>query len=1851
MGSYTLTAANLDSIGKQSVYCGFPLTFSASPNTFDCSDLGANPVTLTVTTPFLTSATCQTTVTVRDTLPPVPTCTPFTGILNQSGQVSLEGGWLLSGTHELFMKTGSNGSGTQGFTYYGAASTGSQTVTFDWEYESNDASAADDRFGYRINGGAVTWLTSTSGLSQTGSASISLGAGDALQLVAWTSNNNPTPARFHAYNFSPGFTGDFYPANWTRTHSNSNGVAFIAGSSIGDFASSADNCTSPWEMGIGVSPSSLNCSNLGANTVIVSLTDQSGNIGRCTTTVNVVDGIAPVLQCADFVAQLNSGTAFGGATITVEPGWLMAGPRKIFMESSMLGYNAGSGNTDYTMRVRTPATVTFNWQIVSTDTTAAQEQFGYLRNGVFTQLNSSPSQSGSASVTLLNGQIFGFRLRSDNDLRKARVYLSNFNINFTGDFDPANWTRTLTNSNGRVFIYGSVADNCTDIGDLALTIRRDAIPGPYSSTLTFNCGSPSPQAIRVRAIDQSGNVSTCVSSVSILDNEPPTAGCMASYSVTLNPDGIYNVENAANILRIQSFSFDNCTPSSALDVSAEPDTLTCANIGPNTVVFSVTDLTGNTSTCTTVITIQENNPPSIICPANITVSCTQGTAPAVTGTATATDNCSAVTVTYTDATVSGNAPNCYIFDRTWKATDTYGNMSTCVQRITVVDNSAPVINNTAAQDNATLQCSPTPRVDPTFTDNCSAKLRVDTVDSRIDYGVMPPAFKFTPASCNYYNYTITRTWTAQDDCGNQDSHVQVLTIQDTQAPVFSLPTNLTVNNDPGTCRATVNLQVTANNISDCAAFQYLTITNNSIRGNGAANASGFYNVGTHVVTFTATDPCGNSSSHTVTIVVKDVETPTAICRQGVIVTLNSNGLGPLPVSAINNNSTDNCGVQSLTVSPNLFNCSHIGQQQVVLTMTDPSGNIARCTTSVTVVDGSNVAIACPSDITIACTQNINDFTVTGYPNVTSACGNAAVSHTDVTISGAGNCRVVRRTWTVTNGSSSQSCSHLITVVDNVVPTLPAAPADTTVNCHSIPAGVSLSANDNCKGVFSVSPVETILGRSADPLNCDYYNYQIQRTWTANDDCGNTASRSQLLTVQDTTRPAFNFPISVVIPTAVNRCDTNITVNLANYIADNCAAFAHLDLTVNGNPGNGIISGTYARGIYKFAITAEDPCDNMRADTLTIVIADQQTPDAVCIQNIVIVLDNTGNANITADDVDGGSSDNCTAVPQLLRTVSPNTFTTADIGLVLITMTVTDQSGNSNSCVTYGTVVGGTVYRGGQVLATPGSMANVPVTINNFNDVTSFQVDVAVDRPTVATAASIQNVSPAVSSGGILVAAPITNGFRVSWIDTSSVNPGLTLPDGTSLFELRTNIVGAVGDTTLIKVTNTETAQLIGGIPTMITSTGVDGLIRVISNVTQYTLSGSVRTEPGFVVPVGMASVNLTGTTSASAVTGGSGTFSFTVPVGASATITPSKNINWANGITVYDAFLALLHASGTSLLPTPYKIVAADANANGAVTAFDASLIHQLSIGFISGFPGNTSWRFVTEVPALPANPFASPLNTSFTQNPVTANLTNVNFVGIKSGDLNNSANPLARPAGPTGAHGYSLEFAIDDQLILPGQLVAVPLKARDFRDIVSFQFTMQYDQNLLDLVDIVPGMLPNFTSGNFNTAKASDGQIATGWYNLQPVSLDPETTLFTLYFKSRKAPVHLHNVLSASEVFIPMEVAYSDGELLGQVNLVFETTTDVPTVEGLPFALGQNVPNPFTDETIIGFTLPEAGQASLTISDLAGRVIFSSTSQYTAGYHEIKVRKQDLNGAGLLFYRLETDKHAAVRKMILTDR
>jgi hypothetical protein len=324
-------------------------------------------------------------------------------------------------------------------------------------------------------------------------------------------------------------------------------------------------------------------------------------------------------------------------------------------------------------------------------------------------------------------------------------------------------------------------------------------------------------------------------------------------------------------------------------------------------------------------------------------------------------------------------------------------------------------------------------------------------------------------------------------------------------------------------------------------------------------------------------------------------TPAALC-QNYTAALDASGTATISADDVDAGSTVPCGIPSRTVSPNTFNCSHIGTQTVVLTVTDVNNASSSCTATVTVQDNLPPAATCPATTNVACAAQVpppNPAAVTATDN----CGGSVtvtLLATTTSDSACVNQKNITRVYKATDAhNNSSTCSHLIAVYDNTPPNFTSAPPNLTVQCNSVPPPATLAATDNCGAPVTVS----YNGQTTTPGPCTDA-YTITRTWTATDNCNNTKTISQTISVVDTQKPNFtsappNLTVQcnaippVATPTATDNCDPVVAI------------------TYNGqttSPGSCPNQYTITR-----IWTAADNCNNTRTVSQRISVIDTQKP--------------------------------------------------------------------------------------------------------------------------------------------------------------------------------------------------------------------------------------------------------------------------------------------------------------------------------------------------------------------------------------------------------------------------------------------------------------------------------------------------------------------------------------------------------------------------------------------------------------------------------------------------------------------
>jgi hypothetical protein len=248
------------------------------------------------------------------------------------------------------------------------------------------------------------------------------------------------------------------------------------------------------------------------------------------------------------------------------------------------------------------------------------------------------------------------------------------------------------------------------------------------------------------------------------------------------------------------------------------------------------------------------------------------------------------------------------------------------------------------------------------------------------------------------------------------------------------------------------------------------------------------------------------------------------------------------------------------------------------------------------------------------------------------------------------------------------------------------------------------------------------------------------------------------------------------------------------------------------------------------------------------------------------------------------------------------------------------------------------------------------------------------------------------------------------------------------------------------------------------------------------------------------------------------------------------------------------------------------------------------------------------------------------------ANNVTANFVAIKVGDVNASASVSSATSAEVRSNG-AFKLNTQEQSLKTGNEYRVAFTGADLQNIQGYQFALNLDQSKVELVDIEYGVAK---AENFGIFK-NEGLITTSWNS----KYEPGA-LFTLVFRA-KADAKLSSALSLNRAVSP-EAYNQNNENLGiALNYGLEAIA-----EG--YELLQNTPNPFNGETQIGFKLPKATKATLSVSDAKGALLYKVEGNYPKGKNQLTLKKEQLGASGVLYYTLETAEFTATKKMVILE-
>lgn len=1041
---------------------------------------------------------------------------------------------------------------------------------------------------------------------------------------------------------------------------------------------------------------------------------------------------------------------------------------------------------------------------------------------------------------------------------------------------------------------------------------------------------------------------------------------------------------------------------------------------------------------------------------------------------------------------------------------------------------------------------------------------------------------------------IERIWTlCVYDCGggyNFIHHSQFLEIRDTVPPVLTVPAPWNATTQGWDCSAdvlipypTVTDACTPTGIKVQVKYddKYINVLPTSGQ---VVNLS----AGTHKIIYSAWDKCNNLTQDSTTVTILDNTAPVAVCIERTVVSLSTNGRGRVFATSLDDGSHDECGIDSFAVRRmNPSNC-------------DPTP-IFR-----------NYVDFCCEDVTAGPIQvvfrvydlagNWNECMV--FVTVQDKLPPSVVCPPDVTV----NCTFA---YDLNNLNVFGKIVKTEAERDSIILPYPAlgAPRPSFVDQYWGKDGL---AYDNC----SVTIVEN---QPTVSINmCGYGT--IIRSWTITDPGGRIATCGQRITFQNFfpfDGSYITWPIDYVSTTACTPGDLDTAVTgrpIIEFPSCDVILMSYQDQVYTVITGGGCKKVIRTWKIINCC--SIDPNTGRFPEWVheQIIMINENVAPVIADHADVIVCNDNGTCDNNHVDLKVTGHDNCTPDNELLwswrifpkvgntilaQGVGTDASNTYAVGEYRIEFRVIDGCGNADTEIFYFTVK---------------NCVKPIVICQNYN------IEINPNDGFVTVKAKWNDYGSHGKCGG-----PIQYSFSNNPADslrTFTCADYLAQTD-TAGTRVELWITDQFGNqdfcVAYIKLQNN-----MGACP--------DGLINI---------GGSLATDNN--VKIGEAKVQFNG--SAFTMSNDEGNYIMAGITGASYTIKPEKTGDEGNGVSTYDLLLIQKHILGIAKFNTPYQYVAADANNDKKIAASDIVAIRKVILGSATQFPNNQSWRFVDAVYNFnnPTNPLAE----SFPETYVIKNLgdpmNNVNFVGVKVGDINGDAKANGLTKDADGRSAAKLTLDADDAQLVAGQDYRLTLKANDFKSIEGYQFTLNFNATALEFSKIETGSL-NVNTSNFGLTQVENGILTASWDQAGGVSLADGDGLVTIVFKA-KTSGEINGLVSVSSDVTRAEAYNTFGEKMG-VELNFRGSK---SLEGR-YELYQNTPNPFATSTVISFNLPARMDAKVVVRDVTGKTLKVYTGIYEKGLNQIRMERGELAATGILYYTLETADFNATKKMVILE-
>ena len=657
--------------------------------------------------------------------------------------------------------------------------------------------------------------------------------------------------------------------------------------------------------------------------------------------------------------------------------------------------------------------------------------------------------------------------------------------NVTWNCRPANTAPAVTVTgvtNGSTFEFGAVpAAVCSVVdvedGNRSFAATLSAITGPRAAA---GLGS---QTASCSATDTGGLSGQASATYTIADRTAPVFGSPATL--------LAEATSAAGAVVTWPAVTANDAVDGVRQASCLPASGSTFGLGATTVTCTAADIAGNTSSATFAVTVVDTTAPVLTLPQSVVAEATSGSGATVSYLASATDTVSGARDVTCDK-ASGSTFALGTTTVTCEASDAAGNKATGSFAVSVQDKTAPAVT---VPEDVTLEAT-----GPGGATHAFSASATDAVD-----GDITPTCD--PASGSLFGLGgTTVTCSATDTAGNLGSAGFVVTVQDTTAPVLTLPGSIT-KEATGPLGAAVEFGVSASDLVD-----------GDVEVDCDAASGDVFALGTHTVTCTTEDESGNDASGSFTVTVQDTTAP-EMPELADLGGIEATGPDGAVVGYDAGTATDIVdGSVPVTCAPAPDSTFALGTTEVKCTATDAAGNTGEASFEVTVVDTTKPDLTVPTNTTVEATGPRTAISYTGQQATDLVDGDVPVTCTPATGSTHPLGAVTVDCSATDKAGNTATGSFVITVQDSTAPVVDDV-ANVTVEATSSAGAVVAYGT-----VWATDAVDGELIATCTPASGGVFPLgDTQVVCTAKDASNNTGRNEFTVTVRDTTAPTVTAP--------------------------------------------------------------------------------------------------------------------------------------------------------------------------------------------------------------------------------------------------------------------------------------------------------------------------------------------------------------------------------------------------------------------------------------------------------------------------------------------------------------------------------------------------------------------------------------------------------------------------------------------------------------------------------------------------------------------------------------------------------